>query len=105
MNIRVGPVIYELIEEHNLHGSKDLLYGVVDCDECVIKLRENMNVQLKRVTFWHEVTHLLLAQIGKDELGKDEDLIDALANVLVGLFIDNPGISELYAEDADEETA
>ena len=36
-------------------------FGETDINECRVSLRENVNEQVREITFWHELVHALFA--------------------------------------------
>jgi len=58
------------------------IYGDCDSTDCVIRLKEDFDLDVMQHTFYHELCHAICFTLGWSKLNKDEDKIDALANVM-----------------------
>ena len=63
--------------------------------ENVISINKKYPVQTRKQTFWHEVVHAMLDEIGEEELCEDEGFVDAFAKQLYGLIHRNK-IDKIY---------
>jgi hypothetical protein len=94
MQIKVGPIRYDVKEVPDLHetrGENDTkisFYGRLDRIRGVISLEADQHPNVKVVTLMHEVVHCILDGAGiKDQ---PESEIDVLAFGMVSLIQDNP---------------
>ena len=70
-------------------------YGAVCYDDQIVIISSNVSEQLKRLTVWHELCHIVLqnnnVNDGKNEVKtSDEGFTDTLASRLYELTIRNP---------------
>ena len=56
------------------------------------KIASDINEQQKRLTLMHELIHVILDSIGENE--HDEKMVESLSHSILGLFKDNPRLSE-----------
>jgi hypothetical protein len=86
--IKIGGLDYTMILMRALKdpNNKDL-WGAVDFSSSSIQVEENMNYQLRGVTFWHEILHIMFEQGG---LEKSETTLDVLAYSMYQLMQSNP---------------
>ena len=95
MNIKVGCSKYkvkkistkEFIDRYGEAGSE--VYGYLDDVNGDIGINSEMCPQQKCITFWHEVTHALLEELGKSELSGDEDFVDSFGRQLYAFHQNN----------------
>lgn len=65
----------------NLFGSWDSV-GIIRIAEMVGS--EKTSNSRQRQTFWHELTHAILATMGQEELNNDEGFVNTFASFLSG---------------------
>ena len=65
-----------------LDGDPDM-YGDCDNTTCKIRVKMDPDPHLMWHSFYHELCHAICFTLGWTKLNKDEDKIDALANVLL----------------------
>lgn len=113
MKIKIGSCDYELClanlsqklmeksaerspERKDASSPEDfLVLGYLDECDCSINVEKDSCVLTRKLTFWHEVVHGLLFEIGARELSEDEGLVDALARQLYS-FYKNNNIDKAY---------
>ena len=113
MKIKIGSSDYDLClanlkenvkerrsperKDVNNTSEEDELYILGYLDEAYTKIAvEKASSNLcKKLTFWHEVVHGLMIEIGLRELGEDEGFVDALARQLYS-FHKNNNIEKVY---------
>ena len=81
--ITVGPNRFEIrhvksIDRPPSHGRIDFVEGTISLAAKSIHETRYTTTQ-RRETFWHEVLHACLCDMGRPLRGHDEDFIDALA--------------------------
>lgn len=113
MKVKIGSSEYELTLK-NLDVNKEVLkeikgdvsgdleskdsqyiFGYIDEIEGKIDIEKNSCINARKLTFWHEVVHGLMYEIGLRELGDDEGFVEALSRQLYGLMRNND-IAKVY---------
>lgn len=74
---------------NNLFDGNDKVVGYTDYTYSVIKLEANQDSQNKRQTLVHEIVHIILWNIGYDDLNETEQLVVSFGNVLYQVLKDN----------------
>ena len=100
MQIKIGPILYDVLEVHELCGEAGSLCGDLNTSRTRIRINADDDSQVQVVTLWHEILHGILYTAGIRD--HDERLIDALAHGLVQVISDNPEIIPTF--DARVET-
>lgn len=77
----------ELIENHG--DDAMLVGGDISTMQSLIRINNSYPKQTKLQTFWHEVVHAMLDEIGVQQLNDDEGFVEALGKQLYGLFKNN----------------
>lgn len=116
MNIKIGSGDYELwlanlrenqnalkslkaeksvSNEESLDYDYPYLFGAIDEIEGKIEIEKYSCVNARKLTFWHEVVHGLMYELGMRELGNDEGFVEALGRLLYRFTLDN-NIQEVY---------
>lgn len=113
MKIKIGSSDYDLClanlkenqrakrspEEKDVNNSSEEFesYTLGYLDECYtdIAIEKDSSKQARKLTFWHEVVHGLMIEIGARELGEDEGFVDALSRQLF-TFHKNNNIEKVY---------
>ena len=102
MKINIGVTEYDLklVPEEELKeelGGEDKAYfGLTDYVGSKIKVNNAHNQQTKKQTFWHEIVHAMLDEIGMNELNADEGFVDALGKQVYGVIKKNK-LDKIYA--------
>lgn len=85
----VGKTKVRINKVHSLMVGKDACRGGYNWDKQEISIASNTpsgthkySVSDKANTFWHELTHAILHDMGKDKLNRDEAFVTAFANRL-----------------------
>ena len=81
----------------NNTSEEDECYILGYLDEAFTKIavEKDSSKLCKKLTFWHEVVHGLMIEIGARELGEDEGFVDALSRQLF-TFHKNNNIEKVY---------
>jgi hypothetical protein len=95
VSYQVRPMSHDLAESMEILGrcNQD---GVIE-----LFLKEGMDLDIIRRTYFHELAHALLFAIGEDELGRNEQFIERLGKVLHQYFQTEDG--ELFPEEQEED--
>ena len=93
MKIQIGVTEYDLakvpnqeILKHYSVGEDELLGGLCHSLMGRILINKEIPVQARQQTFWHEVVHAILDELGLDKLNEDEGVVEALGKQLYGFF-------------------
>lgn len=94
--LKVGPIVYKILWVEDLCSSDgESISGRVLYDMCEIHLEAGNSPQADRQTLWHEIVHIVLTHLGRDENRKDrEAFVDSLAYGLMQVVQDNPWLAE-----------
>lgn len=103
MKVKVGNTKYELIKTSGdeildqYYPDEDIfdIAGLIDKFNTSIYINKEFSSQTVKQTFWHEIVHGMLYEIGRHELNSDEGLVDAIGGQLYGLF-ENNNIDKIY---------
>ena len=91
--VKIGPITFELRAAKGLVNADGRdMDGVLDCCECVIIIRDNMNPQRTYFTLWHEIVHAIMAYSGHEV---NDGVCDAVATGVMGALKDNEWIREV----------
>ena len=71
------------------------LFGSIDEIEGRIEIEKYSCVNARKLTFWHEVVHGLMYELGMRELGNDEGFVEALGRLLYRFTLDN-NLDKIY---------
>lgn len=91
--VKVGPVVYT-VGEHDWPPDKEAgsqAMGRTFSSEGKIMLLRSMPPDVKHVTLWHEIIHVILDQAGQDA---SEGVIEALSHGVVATLGDNPWLGD-----------
>lgn len=88
-HVVVGKTKVRVNKVHSLMVGKDACRGGYDWDKQEISIASNTpsgmhkySASDKANTFWHELTHAILHDMGRDKLNKDEAFVTAFADRL-----------------------
>jgi hypothetical protein len=81
-SIKIGGYVYEIVSDKETDEVLDAggLVGQACHDDCIIKIKKEMNDQLRVNTFLHETLHCIDQVFNGNKL--DEDTINVIANGL-----------------------
>lgn len=88
--VKIGPIVFDVVEEVNLIGENRRLDGRITYAEAKIRLDRDLNKQSMIQTLLHEMVHAVAQQLGRPI--EDEDLIDAIAYSVYQVLQDNPDL-------------
>lgn len=60
----------------------------------IIEIDSSMPESIQKATLFHECTHLVLLQLGENELNANEKFVEVLSNAYYRLLKDNKGLIE-----------
>ena len=66
-----------------------LVWGYTDYSQAEIVLCSTLSEEKKLQTFFHELVHAMLHEVGNDDQCNDESLVNPLGNVLYQVLKDN----------------
>jgi ssRNA-specific RNase YbeY (16S rRNA maturation enzyme) len=89
MQIKIGPISYDVVEVSELASDAGMLHGDINFSKCRIRLDADDNAQRQHQTLWHEVLHGILHGAGIRD-GHSEQQIEALAHGIIQVLQDNP---------------
>lgn len=89
MEIKVGGLTYDVVEEEHFSSSDDdrNLWGYCDYEKLIIKIRKSLSDQKKKQVLIHELTHAIFHEAGYKE--QDEDMINRVSLILFQVIQDN----------------
>lgn len=91
--VKVGPITY-IVGEHDWPPDKEAgsqAMGRTFSSEGKIMLLRSMPPDVKHITLWHEIIHVILDQAGQDA---SEGVIEALSHGVVATLGDNPWLGD-----------
>ena len=89
MKIKIGWRKYKVIEKDDPELDGEFVNGFIDTDNLVIQLDKNLPKKTKQQVLIHEVVHGVLKNAGKQELFKNEELVDCIASGIMQVIYDN----------------
>jgi hypothetical protein len=89
MNIRIGSTKYELLRPQNVIIGDGVYLGAIDRDAGELEIKSSIKPQAAKQTFWHEVMHGMMHEMGEEELCHDEQFIESLSRLLYAFHEDN----------------
>lgn len=92
MKILVGGSEYKLKFTEDI---EDNACGFLDPTNGEIVVCSDMNQQLIKQTFWHEVVHAMLEESGNIKISNNEEIVDALARQIY-CFFKNNNLEKIY---------
>lgn len=91
--VRIGNIDYSVEKvNHQLALNYKEVGGIIDFQDCSIKIRTDCDVQHQEQVFLHELVHGIFYD-KKIEVGEDEEkVVDSIAMALHQIIRDNPEI-------------
>lgn len=83
----IGKTYKVMMVDDLTYSSGDRMVGQIQYDPATIRIQTN-NSALARsedsvlITYWHEVVHAVLSDMGEEKLSKDEKFVDLFASML-----------------------
>lgn len=78
-------------------GTEDnFINGMISEENSEISIDIDLQVQDKRITIMHEVTHAILNQLGYFELTDNETFVTGISNAITQTLVDNPNLTKLF---------
>lgn len=75
--------------EDSCNYNDTYVFGTIDEVEGTIEIEKHSYINARKLTFWHEVVHGLMFEMGMRELGDDEGFVEALSRLLYRFNSDN----------------
>lgn len=73
--------------------------GLTDFNKMQIQIKKDLTPQCKRLTFYHELAHIIFSDMGLQSV--EDDVVEAMSRSLIRLMDKNPGLfSSLRKDDA-----
>lgn len=96
MKIHIGSLDYDLIMQSEKMPYEDgEAIGMIEEDFCRISISKNFPQQTKRQSFWHEVVHGMMIELGMHELVNDEGFVDAFGKQIYA-FMQKNDVKKIY---------
>ena len=99
-SVQIGHRVYDIKIKsgikHEEYGSVD---GWISIKECEIYIEKELPLYRKKSTLVHEIMHGIFDFLGEREVserGDDERRTEAMTNMLILLFKDNPNIGSIF---------
>ena len=99
MQVRVGSTKYDFktTNQKIMIDEEDEAMGSTNFHDAVITVSKNFPKQTRKQTFWHEVVHAIFDELGRSELGYNEDLVDSIGKLIYAFHEDNK-LDRIYAQ-------
>lgn len=88
MQVEILGVDYEIKELDIIDENPDVL-GQITYQKQLIEIKKTLPRDMKNTTILHEILHGILFHSGKQELNKNEDLIESLSNSIYQILKSN----------------
>jgi len=85
--ISFDGVKYEIVFKDK---SNDTNMGTIIYKKAIIEIDNSMNEDLMKQVLLHECTHLILANLGEDDLNSNEGFVERLSNSFFRMINENP---------------
>lgn len=79
MKVNICGIPHEVIDVDYIESDNGRCVGQILYEDCIIKMRKGMNSDYYNQTLIHEMTHGILAMIGRNDLTSDEVFVQSLA--------------------------
>lgn len=86
--VKVGGLVWTVKIDPNLNNNENA-WGLCKYSQLEILLDGQIAYQRRIKTFFHELVHVMLFEMGDDELSRNEEFVSRLANMLTQVFLDN----------------
>lgn len=93
MKIKIGSSEYKLVIEEEFEKN---VCGILDAEVGEIQIKNCELSQYKQQTFWHEVVHGMLDEMGSLTLSDNEEFVEGFSRQLYG-FYKNNNIEKIYS--------
>ena len=93
MKIKIGGSEYKLVIEEEFEQD---ICGAIDPEVGEIQIKNCELSQYKQQTFWHEVVHGMLDEMGSLTLSGNEEFVEGFSRQLYG-FYKNNNIEKIYS--------
>jgi hypothetical protein len=87
--VKVGSMIYQVSIKSGLWNENDVVIGKIHYGLQQIEIDEDLSDQKKMNTFFHELIHALLYEMGEIGLNENERFVTRMGNMLAQVFNDN----------------
>jgi hypothetical protein len=95
MIVRIGAIDYAVVEEPDPRdASGKPLFGQIDYERALIRVKSGLCRQQRDLTLWHEMMHGLHNMLSVSEPCEED--IDRLAVGMIQLLRDNPQLYERF---------
>lgn len=88
-SIRVDGIDYTIEQKPDLNDGANVLYGEVSYSEAKISINTKIDEQLKGLTLWHELVHIILNNADMHEERENEKLVNAISTGVFQIIQDN----------------
>jgi Zn-dependent peptidase ImmA (M78 family) len=88
-SIRVDGIDYAIEQKPDLNNGSNVMYGEVSYTEAKISINTNIDEQLKELTLWHELVHIILNNADMYDERDNEKLVNAISTGLYQIIQDN----------------
>ena len=97
MNIKVGSLIYEIVEAEELYLNNNECMGIISYEDLIIKIKKNLKDQRKTQTLWHELVHAIIDEYIIDFKEMDEErIVDLISKGIVCILLENKNFDGTY---------
>lgn len=94
MKINIDPVVYDVQYVDNPNYDEDEIFGYIDTENNVIKIKKGLDNTRKKIILLHEVFHGMLLKCGLNLKEEDDDMfeqiIECLSHSTLSLINHNP---------------
>lgn len=88
-SIRVDGIDYAIEQKPDLNNGSNVLYGEVSYSEAKITINTKIDEQLKELTLWHELVHIILNNADMYDERDNEKLVNAISTGVYQIIQDN----------------
>ncbi len=83
MQITIGGIPYEVIKGEDTFTADGTHFGQIDYSKAKITINKTAAKAVRYATLMHEVVHGLLVAIGREDLSRDETLVQSLSTAML----------------------
>lgn len=81
---------YDLKKTKSLDGDgEETVLGLTNFIDGTIQVLSGVNEQVIQQTFWHEIVHAILIELGMANLNEDEGFVDAFSKQIYAVLNEN----------------